>query len=242
MSESVKTVISLIEVYIVLWPHEHLTGTCNSHFPLSAPWWSVWREGKKVKVTLVQALRFCTGCTAHRGSRGIALPFHDHGSRRGWGVSLTSRRLFTPGKDPVPSVQEVLWREHLLKHDVRKKNSDWTIKKYKRTTFAGLSHRGKKCMRSEGILGGEYWDDGNLDCYVAKNGRQYRCFGGVRSYDPEGCKTYPAKFCMSVLYTTWCHIHDDCIVKLTVFKITVFRNMESSLRNLLSSPDSETFI
>jgi len=28
---------------------------------------------KKVKVTLVQALRLCTGRTAHRGSRGIAL-------------------------------------------------------------------------------------------------------------------------------------------------------------------------
>ena len=37
----------------------------------------------KVKVTLVQALRFCTSCTAHRGSRGIALPFLDHGTRRG---------------------------------------------------------------------------------------------------------------------------------------------------------------
>jgi hypothetical protein len=28
---------------------------------------------KKVKCTLVQALRLCTGRTAHRGSRGIAL-------------------------------------------------------------------------------------------------------------------------------------------------------------------------
>jgi hypothetical protein len=37
----------------------------------------------KVKVALVQALRLCTGRTAHRGSRGIALPFHDHGTRRG---------------------------------------------------------------------------------------------------------------------------------------------------------------
>ena len=37
----------------------------------------------KVKVTLVQALRLCTGRTAHRGSRVIALPFHDHGTRRG---------------------------------------------------------------------------------------------------------------------------------------------------------------
>ena len=32
---------------------------------------------QKVKVTLVQALRLCTGLTAHRGSRGIALLFHD---------------------------------------------------------------------------------------------------------------------------------------------------------------------
>jgi len=37
----------------------------------------------KVKVTLVQALRLCTDRTAHRGSRGIALLFHDHGTRRG---------------------------------------------------------------------------------------------------------------------------------------------------------------
>jgi hypothetical protein len=36
----------------------------------------------KVKCTLVQALRLCTGSTAHRRSRGIALPFHEHGTRR----------------------------------------------------------------------------------------------------------------------------------------------------------------
>ena len=37
----------------------------------------------KLKSTPVQALRLCTGHMAHRGSRGIALPFHDHGTRRG---------------------------------------------------------------------------------------------------------------------------------------------------------------
>ena len=37
----------------------------------------------KLKVTLVQALRLCTGRTAHRGSRGVALLFHDQGTRRG---------------------------------------------------------------------------------------------------------------------------------------------------------------
>ena len=60
----------------------------------------------KVKCTLVHALRFCTGRTAHRGSRGITLPFHDHGTRRGRWVSVTLRPLFTPGKDQVPIVQE----------------------------------------------------------------------------------------------------------------------------------------
>jgi len=40
-------------------------------------------EHKVVKCTLVQALRLCTGRKAHRGSRGIALLFHDHGTRRG---------------------------------------------------------------------------------------------------------------------------------------------------------------
>ena len=38
--------------------------------------------GIKVKGALVQALRLCTGRMSYR-SRGIALPFHDHGTRRG---------------------------------------------------------------------------------------------------------------------------------------------------------------
>ena len=65
---------------------------------------SITELKKKVKCTLVQALRLCTGRMAHRGSRGIALPFLDHGTRRGWGVSVTPRALFTPGKDPVSIV------------------------------------------------------------------------------------------------------------------------------------------
>jgi hypothetical protein len=63
----------------------------------------------EVKCTLVQALRLCTGRTAHWGSRGIALLFHYHGTRRGLGVSATPRPLFTPGKDPVLMVQEAWW-------------------------------------------------------------------------------------------------------------------------------------
>ena len=69
---------------------------------------SVPKKAKKVKCTLVQALRLCTGRTTYR-SRDIALPFHDHGTRRGWGVSVTHRPIFTPRKDPVPTVHEAGW-------------------------------------------------------------------------------------------------------------------------------------
>jgi len=63
----------------------------------------------QVKCSLVQTLRLCTGRTDHMGSRGIALLFLDHGTRRGWVVSVTSRPLFNPGKYPVPIVQEAGW-------------------------------------------------------------------------------------------------------------------------------------
>ena len=54
----------------------------------------------KVKYTLVRALRLCTGRAAYRGSRGIALPFHDHGTGRGWRISVTPRSFFTPRERP----------------------------------------------------------------------------------------------------------------------------------------------
>ena len=46
---------------------------------------------------------------AQRVGRGIALLFHDRGTRRGWVVSSTPRTHFTPGKDPVPILQETGW-------------------------------------------------------------------------------------------------------------------------------------
>jgi hypothetical protein len=62
-----------------------------------------------VECNYVQALKLCTGRTAHRGSRGIALPFLDHGTRRGEGSASRPGRSLPPGKDPVPIVQEVGW-------------------------------------------------------------------------------------------------------------------------------------
>jgi len=51
----------------------------------------------------------CTGRTAHRESRGIALLFLDHGTRRGRRGSVAPQQFFTPRKDPVPIVQEAVW-------------------------------------------------------------------------------------------------------------------------------------
>ena len=46
---------------------------------------------------------------AWRVGRGIALLFHDRGTRRRWVVSSTSRPHFTPREDPVPILQEAVW-------------------------------------------------------------------------------------------------------------------------------------
>ena len=46
---------------------------------------------------------------AQRVGRGIAVLFHDRGTRRGWVVTSTPRPHFTPGKDPVPTLQEAGW-------------------------------------------------------------------------------------------------------------------------------------
>ena len=56
----------------------------------------------KVKCTLVRALRLCTGRTAHRGSRVIALLFLDHGSRSGEGSASRPGRSLPPGKTRYP--------------------------------------------------------------------------------------------------------------------------------------------
>ena len=61
----------------------------------------VLTEGK-VQCTLAQALRLCTGRTAHRGSRGIALLFLDHGTRRGEGSASRPGRPLPPRETRYP--------------------------------------------------------------------------------------------------------------------------------------------
>jgi len=46
---------------------------------------------------------------AQRVVRGIAVLFHNRGTRRRWVVSRTPRPQFTPEKDPVPILREAGW-------------------------------------------------------------------------------------------------------------------------------------
>ena len=72
--------------------------TCVLHFPFIP---SLIIFGK-LRCTLVQALRLCTGRTAHRGSRGIAVLFLDHGTRRGEGSASRPSRSLPPGMTRYP--------------------------------------------------------------------------------------------------------------------------------------------
>jgi hypothetical protein len=87
-----------------------LRETYTNEIVVNSYFMQVWNIGK-VKCTLVQALRLCTGRTAQRRSRGIALLFHDYGTRREWEVSVMLRPLFTLGRDPVPFVQKAGWAQ-----------------------------------------------------------------------------------------------------------------------------------
>ena len=51
---------------------------------------------------------------AQKVGRGIALLLHDRGTIRGWVVSSMPRPNFTPGKDPVPILQEAGWAPGLV--------------------------------------------------------------------------------------------------------------------------------
>ena len=62
-------------------------------------------ECKKVKV---KWSRYRSG-VAQRVGRGIALLFHDGGTRRGWVVRSKTRPHLTPGKDTEPILQEAGW-------------------------------------------------------------------------------------------------------------------------------------
>ena len=82
--------------------------------------------------------------------RGIALLFHDRGTRRGWVVSNTPRPHFTAGKNPVPILQESgwapgrVWRaENLVPTGIRPRTFQPVVSRYTdwatRTTRTGVN-------------------------------------------------------------------------------------------------------
>jgi len=79
---------------------------------LSVTWvipvfWSVAPCNVIVKVK-VKCSRYRPG-VAQRVGRGIALLFHNRGTRREWVVRSTPRPHFTLGKDTIPILQEAGW-------------------------------------------------------------------------------------------------------------------------------------
>jgi len=113
------------------WLHERASKLCYS--TLSALWfqvagdnrWQIWMclESVSLRIVFLQYVTssdYVDDCkklkwsryrasVAQRVGRGIVLLFHDRGTRRGWVVSSTPRPHFTPGKEPVPVLQEAGW-------------------------------------------------------------------------------------------------------------------------------------
>jgi len=112
-------VISHASNTTALQSNTFLTGT--HRLQVTNKWGSGFSRAKKKKLPMsavkslvidskkkVKCFRYRPG-VAQRVCRGIALLFHDRGTRRGWVVSSTPRPHFTPGKDSVPILQEAGW-------------------------------------------------------------------------------------------------------------------------------------
>ena len=135
----------------------------------------------------------CTGTEAlyrpygHRGSRGITLPFHDHGTWRGWGVSVTPRQLFTPGKNQYPLYRR-LGGPQGLSGQVRKISpapgfNTWTVQPVasRYTDYAVQPTRGGGVIFCK--VGSSFWEVHyhflwvmcTLSLWYTANDRYYNC-------------------------------------------------------------------
>ena len=81
---------------LVRWYFENITRSLQRPYSKQL----ICRSNGKVKWS-----RYRLG-VAQRVGRGMALLFHDRGTRREWVVSSTPRPHFTPKKDSVPILQE----------------------------------------------------------------------------------------------------------------------------------------
>jgi len=104
-----KKVISLKEKFIFKEAEQKCKTQTRCYYIGQVLWLVYIPSGLKVKFTLVQVLRPCGGRTVHRESRGIALLFLDHGTRRGWGGQRHAPAALHPEKVPVPILQEAGW-------------------------------------------------------------------------------------------------------------------------------------
>jgi len=86
----VQKCVHLVQVEYLFPQQRHISG-------------NQWDEKVKVKCSCYRP------GVAQRVGRVIALLFHDRGIRRWWVVSSTLRPQFTPGKNPVPILQEAGW-------------------------------------------------------------------------------------------------------------------------------------
>jgi len=91
-------------------------------------------------------------------------------SRRGWGVSVTPRQHLTPGKDPVPIVQEAGWASGPQKHR-HCAPQEWHLAGYVST---------KKCAGIVGCRRHIFWPNHSinskwqfLDCAIVTFSERY---------------------------------------------------------------------
>jgi len=96
----------------IAWNHAKIRGITCRFKHLLHPVWSVVLPYSTLTFKILKVKIKCSSYkpgVAQRVGRGIALLFHDRGTRRRWVVSSTPRPHFTPGKDPVLILQEDGW-------------------------------------------------------------------------------------------------------------------------------------
>ena len=112
---------------------------------------------------------------AQRAGRSIALLFHNRGTRREWVVSSTPRPHFTPGKDPVPILQEAGWAPGSVwkRFFARGPSSSVTIP----TDLLCPQTNNRWCNMSEQRLGQIAYREKTCDKYwISGLGRPRACF------------------------------------------------------------------
>ena len=103
----------MIEIVVTRVAEGLTKGLCGSYWKWYLEWkvdtiHNISKRRKPTAPSKVKFSRYGPGVAQSVGG-DIALFFHDCGTRRGWVVSSTPWPHFTPGKDPVPIVQETGW-------------------------------------------------------------------------------------------------------------------------------------